>query len=205
MRGLSALSPRRDVSNERPSRGPEWQQYPSLKKSLSAPLSLSSRSPSRSRDSTHENDVPPTDDKDGERPRISKAKSSSQALSLKISKPAPPAEAALKALQYLPIPLLVLSSFKTIVLANEAMGRLLGLSTDGDPAEPSHHHGDGEEMSGVDLLLGQSLSQIGVDMIQSGQRIWVSWEVIDHLTLRLRLLTHLLPRNSLITWLKRWI
>ena len=181
MRGLSALSPQRDVSNERPSRGPEWQQYPGLKKSLSAPLSLSSRSPSRSRDSARENDVPPIDRRGNERPRISRAKTSSQASSLRISKPAPPAEAALKALQYLPIPLLVLSSMKTIVLANEAMGRLLGLSTDGDSAD-LHHLGDGGETSGVDLLLGQSLSQIGVDMIQSGQRIWVSWEVINHLT-----------------------
>jgi len=204
MRGLSALSPQRDVSNERRSRGPEWQQYPSLKKSLSAPLSVSSRSPSRSRDSVHENDVPPTDGKDGEGPRISKAKRSRQTLSLKISKPAPPAEAALKALQYLPIPLLVLSGIKTIVLANEAMGRLLGLSTDGDTAEP-HPHGDGEDMCGVDLLLGLSLSQIGVDMIQSGQRIWVSWEVIDHLISRLRSCAYLSLRNSSITWLKRWM
>lgn len=179
MRGLSTPSPRRDVSNERPSRGPEWQQYPSLKKSLSTPLSLSSRSPSRSRDSTHENNAPPADGKGAERPKIARAKTSSQALSPRILKPAPSAEAALKALQYLPIPLLVLSSIKTIVLANEAMGRLLGLSTDEDSAEP-HHQGDGPETSGVNLLLGQSLSQIGVDMIQSGQRIWVSWEVSDH-------------------------
>lgn len=185
MRDISALSPRRDISNERPSRGPEWQQRPSLKESLSAPLSPSSRSPSRSRDSAHENDVPPTDGMGDARPRISRAKTSSQAVSLKISKPAPQAEAALKALQYLPMPLLVLSSIKTIVLANEAMGRLLGLSTDGDSNEP-HHHGDGGETSGVDSLIGQSLSQIGVDVIQSGQRIWVSWEVIDHLTSQMR-------------------
>lgn len=185
MRDISALSPRRDVSNERASKGPESQQYPSLKESLSAPLSPSSRSPSRSKDPAHENDVPPTDGKRAERPRISRAKTSSQALSLTISKPAPQAEAALKALQYLPMPLLVLSSIKTMVLANEAMGRLLGLSPDGDSTEP-YHHGDGGRTSGVDLLIGQSLSQIGVDMIQSGQRIWVSWEVIDHLTSQMR-------------------
>ena len=59
-----------------------------------------------------------------------------------------------------------------MVLANEAIGRLLGL--DGNSAEPVC---DGSPpASGVDVLRGQTLSQIGIDMIQDGQPIWVSWE-----------------------------
>ena len=71
------------------------------------------------------------------------------------------AEVALAALQYLPTPLIVLNSLKTIVLANEAMGRLLGL-----------HDTD----TVGDELKGQSLSQIGIDMISDGVPVWVSWD-----------------------------
>jgi hypothetical protein len=79
-----------------------------------------------------------------------------------------PAELAMSALQYLPYPLLVLSNLKTLVMANEAMGRLLGI-TDGDAASD-----DG--MSGVDRLRGQTLSQLGVDMLQDGRPVWVTWD-----------------------------
>jgi len=79
------------------------------------------------------------------------------------------AEIALAALQYLPTPLLVLSSLKTIVLANEAMGRLLGLWDGNDDRSDSN-----ESTTGV--LNGQTLSQIGVDMISDGVPVWVSWE-----------------------------
>ena len=86
------------------------------------------------------------------------------------------AETALVALKYVPTPLLVLSSLKTVILANEAMGRLLGVESykedeDGVVCEE-------DEASGTqEMLYGQTLSQIGVDMIQSAQPIWVSWEV----------------------------
>lgn len=76
------------------------------------------------------------------------------------------AETALAALQFLPTPLIVLSSLKTIVLANEAMGRLLGL---GDNPDVPH-------ATITDGLKGQSLSQIGIDMISDGVPVWVSWE-----------------------------
>ena len=56
------------------------------------------------------------------------------------------------------------------------MGRLLGLSVDRLRAETQNEE-DEEELDTPDLLLGQSLSQIRVDMLQGGQRIWVSWEV----------------------------
>ena len=79
------------------------------------------------------------------------------------------AEVALAALQYLPTPLLVLSSLKTIVLANEAMGRLLGLGDATDDDNTSNE-------STTDVLKGQTLSQIGVDMVSDGVPVWVSWE-----------------------------
>ena len=80
----------------------------------------------------------------------------------------PTAEVALAALQYLPTPLLVLSSLKTIVLANEAMGRLLGIA--------NVEEQDGDNEAATDVLRGQTLSQIGVDMISEGAPVWVSWE-----------------------------
>jgi len=83
---------------------------------------------------------------------------------------------AFTALQYLPIPLLVLSSYKTVVLANEAMGRLLGLDLttlvdDGDK-------GPMTVLSATDLLRGKSMGQLGIDVLQGGSPIWVTWEVI---------------------------
>jgi PAS domain S-box-containing protein len=85
------------------------------------------------------------------------------------------AEVALSALQYLPTPVLVLSSLKTVVLGNEAMGRLLGLDVAG--ALDSVETGDGSHpLSVTDVLRGQTLSQIGIDMLQDGRPVWVSWE-----------------------------
>lgn len=87
-----------------------------------------------------------------------------------------PAEVAFAALQYLPTPLLVLSSLKLVVLANEAFGRLLGLDTLQE--SPTTAGNDEKEQILVsDMLRGQSLSQIGIDMVQDGQQVWVSWEV----------------------------
>lgn len=86
------------------------------------------------------------------------------------------AEVAFAALQYLPTPLLVLSSLKLVLLANEAFGRLLGLDT----LQVSPTATDDEEKEQIlvsEMLRGQSLSQIGIDMVQDGQQVWVSWEV----------------------------
>ena len=82
-------------------------------------------------------------------------------------------EAALAALQYLPTPLLVLSSLKTIILANDAMGRLLGFDADDGVSQEEG------AATKLDLLHGQSLSQIGIDVIEDGQSIWISWEVCE--------------------------
>lgn len=79
---------------------------------------------------------------------------------------------ALAALQYLPVPLLVLSSLKTVVLANEAMGRLLDLDRSANDEK------DRDSVQTVtDKLHGQTMSELGIDMLQDGSPIWISWEV----------------------------
>jgi len=85
------------------------------------------------------------------------------------------AEVAFTALQYLPMPTIVLSSAKTVVLANEAMGRLLGIG--------ARERGDegqlGMTPSVTDVIFGQSLSTLGIDMLQGGSPVWVKWDVSD--------------------------
>lgn len=81
-----------------------------------------------------------------------------------------PGQLAFSALQFLPMPMLVLNGLKTVVLANEAMGRLLGMVPD-NPGE--HFEGI---TSILERLRGQSLSQVGIDMLQDGRPVWVSWE-----------------------------
>lgn len=79
-----------------------------------------------------------------------------------------PGQLAFSALQFLPVPVLVLNNLKTVVLANEAMGRLMGMSSDS---------GDGDDLArGVGSLTGQSLSQVGIDMLQNGRPIFIAWE-----------------------------
>ena len=86
-----------------------------------------------------------------------------------------PLELALIALQYLPTPVLVLSDRKKVLLANDAFGLLLGLNK--FEAGEDDSDTDERDIAIADLLEGQSLSQIGIDMIQDGQPIWVNWEV----------------------------
>lgn len=89
--------------------------------------------------------------------------------SLNLQIPSPTATmAALTALQYLPVPILVLSSLKTIVLANEAMGRLLGIDF-----ESTAFHGQ----SVSEALEDKSVGDLGIDILQNGSPILVSWEV----------------------------
>jgi hypothetical protein len=76
--------------------------------------------------------------------------------------------ASLTALQYLPVPLLVLSSFKTVVVANEAMGRLLGIDF-----ESTAFH----DLSISEALQDRSMGDLGIDILQNGSPILVSWEV----------------------------
>lgn len=79
-----------------------------------------------------------------------------------------PAQLAFSAMQYLPVPVIVLNNLKTVVLANEAMGRMMGLITD-DTA-------DEDTSLTIDRLRGQTLSQVGIDMLQDGKPVWITWE-----------------------------
>ena len=103
-------------------------------------------------------------------------------LSIQIPPTQPRADTAFTALQYLPMPVLVLSSAKKIVLANEAMGRLLGIDI-------LHEHEDnnvGEDVltqvaarevkSAEDMLYGVTLGQLGIDLLQGGNTVFVAWE-----------------------------
>lgn len=79
-----------------------------------------------------------------------------------------PGQLTFSAMQYLPVPILVLNSLKTVVLANEAMGRMLGIGSD---------ESNGEDLSTtIDQLRGQTLSQVGIDMLQDGHPVWITWE-----------------------------
>ena len=96
--------------------------------------------------------------------------SNSSLLHLQIPGKPSPAQMAFAAMQYLPYPMIVLDSLKTLVLANEAMGRLLDLEDlEGDAAS------DGSVLA-LDRLKGQTLSQLGIDMLQDGRPVWVAWE-----------------------------
>lgn len=71
---------------------------------------------------------------------------------------------ALAALSTLPTPLLVLSSLKTVLVANRAVAKLLSV----DHTDPN--------TTPTDLLRGQTLSQIGIDLVSDGAPAWVSWD-----------------------------
>jgi PAS domain S-box-containing protein len=96
--------------------------------------------------------------------------SNSSILHLHIPRIPSPAQIAFTAMQYLPYPMMVLNGLKTLALANEAMGRLLGIEDlEGDTASD-----DGTVA--LDRLKGQTLSQMGIDMLQDGRPVWVTWE-----------------------------
>lgn len=106
----------------------------------------------------------------GDRPRSKSPSSirSTDSLSL-MQLPSPTTTmASLTALQYLPVPLMVLSSLKTVVVANEAMGRLLGIDF-----ESTAHH----DLSISEALQDKSMGDLGIDILQNGSPILVSWEV----------------------------
>ena len=85
-------------------------------------------------------------------------------------------EIASATLQYLPIPVIVLSSSKTVVMANDALARLLS------PAVAGRVRTEDNEFSAATSeappFLGQSLSQIGIDIVEDGEQAWASWEVM---------------------------
>lgn len=69
---------------------------------------------------------------------------------------------AMATLQHLPYPLMVLDNRKALVMANNAMGRLL---------EIEHH----EDVSPVEKLWGKTLSELGIDVLQNGRPTWITW------------------------------
>ncbi|KAF2754205.1 hypothetical protein EJ05DRAFT_494574 [Pseudovirgaria hyperparasitica] len=78
--------------------------------------------------------------------------------------------AALTALQYLPIPLLVLSSYKTVILANDAFGKLLGIDL---PALAE----DGETLLSItEVVRGRKIADLGIDILKDGSPIWINWD-----------------------------
>lgn len=107
---------------------------------------------------------------------VSKPTRANPPLFVDIPKSAAPADIALAALQYLPTPIVVLSSSKRVILANESMGRLLGLEKSG-ALQKMFEDGEVQNISVTEVLWGQSLSQIGVDMLQDGEPVWVDWDV----------------------------
>ena len=162
----------------------ELPSFPTLKKALSASSNTLEDFTSRSRSPHKLREMSPAQRPFEQRKRDAKSVSPSPnqhhnaTLNIDIPKIPHAAEAALTALKYLPTPLLVLSSLKTVILANEAMGRLLGLGSV-DKENAVLDGGDktaDEEAPNTDILRGQSLSQLGIDMIQDKQQIWVSWD-----------------------------
>lgn len=167
---LPTMRPAVELEDEVPELDPDafpMEEYSSLKRSLSGvkdkdrPRHLS----------------PPAHFPDEHEPHRSR-NNSADGLRLDIPRLPMAPEIALASLLYLPTPLVVLSSLKTIVLANEAMGRLLGLRT-----QPGSDQDLDAADSTTDLLKGQTLSQIGIDMLSDGVPVWVSWEkFLDTLT-----------------------
>ncbi|KAK4172480.1 putative signal transduction histidine-protein kinase [Triangularia setosa] len=82
-----------------------------------------------------------------------------------------PGQVAFSALQFLPVPVLVLDGLKTVALANEAMGRLLGMI----PESVGLADGDGM-VPVLDILRGKTLAQVGIDLVQDGVPVWLDWE-----------------------------
>jgi hypothetical protein len=101
-------------------------------------------------------------------------------LSIRMPPPQTQAGLAFTALQYLPMPVMVLSSTKHIVLANEAIGRLLGIDLDEaeQEDEDDQHPEELEAESTADILQGKTLGELGIDLLQGGNAVFVSWEDI---------------------------
>ena len=76
--------------------------------------------------------------------------------------------ASIAALQYLPIPLLVLSPQKTVMLANEAIGRLLGTGFESAASQ---------ECSITEVLQDKRMTDLGIDLLEHRAQITRSWEV----------------------------
>lgn len=97
------------------------------------------------------------------------------AMSIELPSHPSPTVVALATLQYLPIPLLVLTADATVTLANEAMGRLLGIDWSATAAEG---------LTVAEALMDKSIAELGIDILQNGSPILVSWQVGQHYNLK---------------------
>lgn len=98
----------------------------------------------------------------------------SPALYLDLPRPPGHSEAAFTAMQYLPMPIVVLGPLKTVVLANDAMGRLLDVDLAHGTAVPTR--GVQAYAAISESMHGQTLSQIGVDALAQGDPIFMNWD-----------------------------
>ncbi|KAF7919731.1 hypothetical protein BELL_1229g00010 [Botrytis elliptica] len=80
-----------------------------------------------------------------------------------------PADVAFSAMHYLPYPVIVLNGSKTVVLANEASARLLSVNDGESEAE--------EDQQPAERYKGQTLAQLGVDMMSDLKPVWVTWDL----------------------------
>ncbi|TGO25967.1 hypothetical protein BPAE_0069g00390 [Botrytis paeoniae] len=80
-----------------------------------------------------------------------------------------PADVAFSAMHYLPYPVLVLNGSKTVVLANEAAARLLSVNDGESEAE--------EDQQPAERYKGQTLAQLGIDMMSDLKPVWVTWDL----------------------------
>ena len=142
--------------------------YSTLKKSLSAPFSLNGEPQDEFQVEAkveEEEGVDPHEPgsfkRNGRVPPLRRTLTSNEAI-------------ALQSLKWLPTPILVLSSAKTVILANDAMQRLVQKRS-----KEEHHRTDEEEAGSNHAggLLGLTLSQVGIDMIQKDTRLAVNWDV----------------------------
>ena len=90
---------------------------------------------------------------------------------------APPSasEIVFATLQYLPVPTIVLSSLKQVILVNEAFRSMLATVDAEEDAAVSNVVF--AQTPGAETLLGRSLSQLGIQMVAEGDRAWASLEV----------------------------
>ncbi|THY75273.1 hypothetical protein D6C87_00535 [Aureobasidium pullulans] len=101
--------------------------------------------------------------------------SPSSPLSIRIPSGPTMSETAFAAMQYLPMPLLVLSSEKTVVLANEAMGRLLGIDLQLPAVDSAGSNEQEDASSASDILGGVPMDSLGMDLLQNANPVWMRW------------------------------
>ena len=98
-----------------------------------------------------------------------------QGAALTAEAPLSAGETAFATLQYLPIPIIVLSSLKQVILVNEALRSLLAIVDAEEDAAVSN--GACAQPVGAETLLGRSLSEIGIQMVTEGDQASTSLEV----------------------------